>query len=395
MDTKKLAELQHALIKEKVLTGQPAPKETEQILYNIPSKPATVPTADLASILSAYKVPGCQVKGTLTGPSVTTYLVALAPGTRLSSLTSAEGDLARDLGVTSVRVRDTMPGYPGCIGLEVPNEVRGTVLFKDTILAMSSKPKTRPYVAVGSSSTGQPVAIDLAAMPHLLVAGTTRSGKSQFLHAVICSLIRMHPRRDLQLVLVDPKRVEFRCYDNLPHLRAPVAREHGAALKVLDKLVDEMERRYEVLAEEGFSDIAQYKEGMVDVTQYGEGLMPYIVCVVDEFGDLMMSTDKNGVRDMEDSVIRLVQKGRAAGIHVVMATQNPTVAVISNQIKANMPMRVAFKVTSYTESKVILDGGGAERLLGEGDMLLSTGARLQGAYLDKRTIEDAVRAAGG
>ena len=393
MDTRKLAELQRSLIQGNVISGPKAPPtEPEQILYKEPptshaTGKSTVPSDSLAQVLSSYKVAGCLVRGTLTGPSVTTHLVALVPGTRLSALTSAEGDLARDLGVSSVRVLESMPGYPGCIGIEVPNDVRGTVSFQDTLLAMGSKPLDRPYIAVGASSTGQPVSLDLTTMPHLLVAGTTRSGKSQFLHAVICSLIRMHPL-DLQLVLVDPKRVEFQGYDHLPQLRDPVARDLDKAVGCLTSLVDEMEDRYGLLSVRGVSDIAQYNKEHC-------GRMPYIVAVVDEFGDLMMSGQKSVTSEVESAVIRLAQKGRAAGIHVVMATQNPTVSVISNQIKANMPMRVAFRVTSYTESKVILDCGGAERLLGEGDMLLSTGMRLQGAYLDKRTIMGAVKAAGG
>jgi S-DNA-T family DNA segregation ATPase FtsK/SpoIIIE len=304
----------------------------------------------------------------------------------MAALVSGECDLARDLGVTSVRVRESLPGYPGCIGLEVPNSERGTVLFQDTIMTMASKPKDKPYLAVGASSTGMPVALDLTAMPHLLVAGTTRSGKSQFLHGAICSLIRMDAK-DLELVLVDPKMVEFTAYAHLPHLREPVATGVDSAGQVLTRLVAEMDRRYTELAAAGMSDIGQYRAAGKQ--------MSYVVAIVDEFGDLMMSGLKHVTCMVETCVIRLAQKGRAAGVHLILSTQNPTVSVISNQIKANMPMRVAFKVTSYTESKVILDQGGAEQLLGEGDMLLSTGERLQGAYLDKQTIVGAVKAAGG
>jgi S-DNA-T family DNA segregation ATPase FtsK/SpoIIIE len=240
---------------------------------------------------------------------------------------------------------------------------------------------------------GQPVVLDLASMPHLLVAGTTGSGKSVFLHTVICSLVSCLGPEDLKLHLVDPKRVEFREYRGLPHLDGHVIHDQHEASKELETLVEQMEDRYRVLERAGAKDIVEYNALPV-VVAHPDVRMPYRVLVVDEFADLMMSGKGGGY--IEQQIIRLAQKARAVGIHIVLATQKPTVDVISKQIKANMPARIAFKVACGSDSRVILDTQGAESLLGKGDMLVQTEqtplTRVQGAHLDSATIHYIVKA---
>jgi S-DNA-T family DNA segregation ATPase FtsK/SpoIIIE len=339
---------------------------------------------DLAGVLGQYGLAGALVRGTLTGPTVTTHLVELQKGTRASGLMSREEDLARDLGLADVRILGSVPGYMGCIGVEVPNEVRGTVSFRDTFMAYNGK--SRLPIVLGASSTGRPVCLDLVSMPHLLVAGTTGSGKSVFLHSVICSLVSTLSPEDLKLHLVDPKRVEFKEYGKLPHLDGKIIHEQLDASKELEKLVEEMADRFKILERVGVKDIQEYNQSPV-VLAHPDCKLPYRVLVVDEYADLMMSGTVG--TKIEGHIIRLAQKARAVGIHIIIATQRPSERVITKDIRDNMPARIAFKVVDKAASRLIIGDSGADSLLGKGDMLVQTEQslyRVQGAHLDADTI---------
>ena len=389
----------------------PAPAST--VCRVAPSLESSV----LASTLSKdYGLGGAMVTGTLLGPTVTTYLVEIQKGTRASNVSSREKDLARDLGIGQVRILDNVGGYPGCIGVEVPNLVRGTVSFRDTLMALKPGTLKLPIV-LGATATGRPLCLDLAGMPHLLVAGTTGSGKSIFLHSVICSLAATLSPDDLQIYLVDPKRVEFKEYKTLPHLlykvmvkvlqqdgsykmveetRCRIAYEQDEALAMLKGMVTSMEKRYAMFDKLGVRDIREFN-GHDFVQSDRSARMPYIVVVIDEFSDLMMAGD--GRKEIETLIVRLAQKARAAGIHLVLATQRPAERVLTKDIRDNMPSRLAFRVADNAASRLILGERGAEDLLGKVDMLVSTETipvtRVQGAHIDQDTIKAIVKLAGG
>src|SRR5207253_5910810 len=324
-----------------------------------------------------------KVIGTVTGPHITRYELRLAPGTKVGKVATLKDDLAYALAATDIRVLAPIPGKQA-VGVEIPNAKRRIVrlgdVFQDPPVDWSPL-----SVWLGKDVAGKVIGADLAKMPHLLVAGTTGAGKSGAINAMLSSILLRASPRQVRLVLVDPKQVELNHYESIPHLLTPVITSPRMAANALQNLVKEMEQRY------GIMSLARTR-GLPELnarrSAAGETPLPYILCVIDELADLMMVAPA----DVEDSIIRLAQKARAVGIHLVLATQSPRVDVITGMIKANVPSRIAFSVSSQTDSRVILDQNGAESLLGQGDMLFSpVGSsrlqRIQGAYIDERQIE--------
>jgi S-DNA-T family DNA segregation ATPase FtsK/SpoIIIE len=343
-----------------------------------------------------------KVVGIHTGPVITQYEVALETGLRLNKVTNLADDLALTLKVPSVRIVAPLPGR-NTVGIEVPNDHRQTVRLKELILANQAKAaKFKLPVFLGKDVEGRPLVYDLAAMPHMLIAGRTGTGKSVCLNSVILSLLYTRGPDDCRMIMIDPKMVELSEYGRLPHLMHPVVVKPEKAEAILAWAVDKMEDRYEWLRRARVRNIAAYNELTLDELRRrvnpepGEEermprRLPYIVIIVDEVGDLIMQLKK----EVESHIIRLAQKSRAAGIHVILATQRPTVDVITGLIKSNMPARICFQVASRGDSMVVLDEKGAEKLLGKGDMLFlqpssSTIVRAQGALVDDGEIERTV-----
>ena len=338
-------------------------------------------SARLVKTLGDYGVKG-EVTAIRPGPVVTMYEFAPAAGTRVAKIVNLADDLAMALEAIRIRIVAPIPGK-AVVGIEVPNRTRETVYLKEIIADDAfSKAKSKLTIALGKDIEGRPVTVDLAKMPHLLVAGTTGAGKSVSVNAMIMSLLFSATPEEVRLIMVDPKMLELSVYDGIPHLLLPVVTDPKKANLALRWAVEEMERRYECLAEAGVRDIATYNrklerklQAVSDEPPAPEPVvdgpparkLPYIVVIIDEFADLMMCAPK----DVETSVARIAQKARAAGIHLLLATQRPSVDVITGLIKANFPSRVAFQVTSKIDSRTILDQSGAEALLGQGDMLFS------------------------
>jgi S-DNA-T family DNA segregation ATPase FtsK/SpoIIIE len=327
---------------------------------------------------------GVQAKviGTVAGPHITRYELRLAPGTKVGAVAKLKDDLAYALAATDIRILAPIPGKQA-VGVEVPNAQRKIVRLGDVFGAppRDSSPLT---VWLGKDVAGKAIGADLAKMPHLLVAGTTGAGKSGAINAMLCSLLLRGTPHELRLVLVDPKQVELNHYESIPHLLTPVITSPRMAANALANLVKEMESRYGIMSLSRTRSLTELNKAR---SRRAEAPLPYIVCVIDELADLMMVAPA----DVEDSIIRLAQKARAVGIHLVLATQSPRVDVITGMIKANVPSRIAFAVSSQTDSRVILDQNGAESLLGQGDMLFSpVGSsrlqRIQGAYIDEAQI---------
>jgi S-DNA-T family DNA segregation ATPase FtsK/SpoIIIE len=336
------------------------------------------------SLVEALGHFGVQAKviGTVAGPHITRYELRLAPGTKVAKVAQLKDDLAYALAATDIRILAPIPGKQA-VGVEVPNAHRRMVRLGDVYQA-PPKDWSPLTVWLGKDVAGKAIGADLAKMPHLLVAGTTGAGKSGAINAMLCSVLLRATPHELRLVLVDPKQVELNHYESIPHLLTPVITSPRMAANALQNLVKEMEQRY------GIMSLARTR-GLVELnaarSKRGEAPLPYILCVIDELADLMMVAPA----DVEDSIIRLAQKARAVGIHLVLATQSPRVDVITGMIKANVPSRIAFAVSSQTDSRVILDQNGAESLLGAGDMLFSpVGSsrlqRIQGAYIDEGQI---------
>ncbi len=341
-----------------------------------------------------------KVVGIHTGPVITQYEIALETGLRLNKVTTLSEDIALKLKVPSVRIVAPLPGRD-TVGIEVPNEHRQTVRLKELILATQAKAaKMKLPVFLGKDVEGRPLCYDLADMPHLLIAGRTGTGKSVCLNTVLQSFLFTRRPDECRLILIDPKQVEFSGYANIPHLMHPVVTKNEKAEAILSWAVDKMEERYELLRRARVRNIASYNElgweevlRRVDPQDENErqklpAKMPYVVIVIDEVGDLLMSMKK----EVESHIIRLAQKSRAAGIHLILATQRPTVDVVTGLIKSNLPARICFQVASRSDSGVVLDEKGAEKLLGRGDMLFlqpgtSTLVRGQGAYVDDQEIE--------
>ncbi|HGQ1091907.1 TPA: DNA translocase FtsK [Streptococcus pneumoniae] len=324
------------------------------------------------------------------GPSVTKYEVKPAVGVRVNRISNLSDDLALALAAKDVRIEAPIPGK-SLIGIEVPNSDIATVSFRELWEQSQTKAENFLEIPLGKAVNGTARAFDLSKMPHLLVAGSTGSGKSVAVNGIIASILMKARPDQVKFMMVDPKMVELSVYNDIPHLLIPVVTNPRKASKDLQKVVDEMENRYELFAKVGVRNIAGFNakvEEFNSQSEYKQIPLPFIVVIVDELADLMMVASK----EVEDAIIRLGQKARAAGIHMILATQRPSVDVISGLIKANVPSRVAFAVSSGTDSRTILDENGAEKLLGRGDMLFKPidenhPVRLQGSFISDDDVE--------
>ncbi|MBI2379360.1 MAG: DNA translocase FtsK 4TM domain-containing protein [Gammaproteobacteria bacterium] len=352
-----------------------------------------------------------QVVAVHPGPVITRYELDLAPGVKASKVTNLARDLARALSVVSVRVVEVIPGK-SFIGLEIPNEQREIVRLSEVISSKAFEDMKSPLcLTLGKDISGKSVVADLGKMPHLLVAGTTGSGKSVGVNAMILSLLYKSTPEQVRLIMIDPKMLELSIYEGIPHLLTPVVTDMKEAANALRWCVGEMERRYKLMANLGVRNIAGYNKKVLDAIAEGMpiadplwtpesdmdtvppdlGTLPYIVVVVDEFADMMMIVGKK----VEELIARIAQKARAAGIHLILATQRPSVDVVTGLIKANIPTRIAFQVSSRIDSRTILDQQGAEQLLGQGDMLYlppGTGMpmRVHGAFVGDHEVHAVV-----
>ena len=324
------------------------------------------------------------------GPSVTKYEVKPAVGVRVNRISNLADDLALALAAKDVRIEAPIPGK-SLVGIEVPNSEIATVSFRELWEQSQTKPENLLEIPLGKAVNGTARTFDLSKMPHLLVAGSTGSGKSVAVNGIIASILMKARPDQVKFMMVDPKMVELSVYNDIPHLLIPVVTNPRKASKALQKVVDEMENRYELFAKVGVRNIAGFNAKVEEFntqSEYKQVPLPFIVVIVDELADLMMVASK----EVEDAIIRLGQKARAAGIHMILATQRPSVDVISGLIKANVPSRVAFAVSSGTDSRTILDENGAEKLLGRGDMLFKPidenhPVRLQGSFISDDDVE--------
>jgi len=346
-----------------------------------------------------------QVVAVHPGPVVTRYELELAPGIKVSKISTLAKDLARSLSAISVRVVEVIPGK-STIGIELPNETREMVrlseVLKSQVYETASSPLT---MALGVDIAGHPVVVDLAKMPHLLVAGTTGSGKSVGLNAMVLSMLYNATPDEVRMIMIDPKMLELSVYEGIPHLLSPVVTDMKDAANALRWCVAEMERRYKIMANQGVRNVAGFNRKVKDAIEADEPIkdpffqpimegdkkfletMPQIVVVVDELADMMMTVGKK----VEELIARLAQKARACGIHLILATQRPSVDVLTGLIKANIPTRIAFQVSAKVDSRTILDQGGAEQLLGHGDMLYippgtSIPTRVHGAFVSDEEV---------
>jgi DNA segregation ATPase FtsK/SpoIIIE, S-DNA-T family len=323
-----------------------------------------------------------KIVGIVSGPHVSRFELRLAPGTKVKKVTELANDIAYALASTDIRILAPIPGKQA-VGVEVPNRTRKMVRLGDIYAGRPEK--TSPLVAwLGKGIDGNPVWTDIAKMPHVLVAGTTGSGKSGCVNAILSSILMQASPNEVRLVLVDPKQVELNHYENVPHLLTPVVTSPRLAANVLSNLIGEMESRYGIMSAARARNLDELNKVR---RKQGESPLPHILCVIDELADLMMVAPA----EVEDSIIRLAQKSRATGIHLVLATQRPSTDIITGTIKVNIPSRIAFAVSSQTDSRVILDQGGAETLLGQGDMLFrgagtSKLSRVQGAFVTEDEI---------
>ena len=331
------------------------------------------------------------------GPVITMFEYKPAPGIKINRISSLEGDLAMGLKALSIRIIAPIPGKD-VVGIEVPNESRETVVLRELFESSSfMAQKSMLTIALGKDISGKPRYMNLQTAPHLMIAGTTGSGKSVLLNAAITSLLYRATPYELKLIMIDPKMLELSIYEDIPHLLHPVVTESKKAVAALKWLVEEMDSRYSMLSEEGVRDIDSYNRKLetLEIEEKQLRWLPYIVVIIDELADLMMVSPS----DVKDSIIRLAQKARAAGIHIIVSTQRPSADVVAGLIKANFPARISFLVSSKVDSRIILDTGGAETLLGKGDMLFlaSGGAnllRLQGALIsddERKQVTDFLR----
>jgi S-DNA-T family DNA segregation ATPase FtsK/SpoIIIE len=356
-----------------------------------------------------------SVEEVLPGPVVTSFELMPAPGVKVSQISNLAKDLARALAVQAVRVVDVIPGKP-YVGIEIPNVNRQIVGFKDILSSDAFQNSPSPLtMGLGKDIAGNPVVANLAKMPHLLVAGTTGSGKSVGVNSMIVSMLYKSTPNEVRLIMVDPKMLELSIYEDIPHLLTPVVTDMSDAANALRWCVFEMDRRYQLMAKMGVRNIAGYNEKVQAAIDAGEPIidplyqqmatfnmemsaapptltpLPYIVVVIDEFADMIMVVGKK----VEELIARLAQKARASGIHLILATQRPSVNVITGLIKANIPTRISFQVSSKIDSRTILDQMGAEQLLGMGDMLYlppGTGSpiRVHGAFVSDDEVHRVV-----
>ena len=358
-----------------------------------------------------------EVVAVYPGPVITRFEIQLAAGVKVSRISNLAKDLARALAVISVRVVEIIPGK-SVVGIEIPNEHREIVNFRKVLSSQAFENSKSPLtLALGHNISGQPVVADLSRMPHLLVAGTTGAGKSVGVNAMLLSMLYKSGPEDVRLILVDPKMLELSVYDGIPHLLTPVITDMKDAANGLRWCVAEMDRRYKLMSTMGVRNLAGYNRKIEEALAAGEplkdplwapqpgfeliaeeseaevlGKLPFVVVVIDEFADMMMMVGKK----VEELIARIAQKARAAGIHLILATQRPSVDVITGLIKANIPTRIAFQVSSKVDSRTILDQGGAEQLLGHGDMLYlppgtATPVRVHGAFVDDHEVHRVVK----
>ncbi len=329
------------------------------------------------------------------GPTVTRYALKPAEGVKLARIVALQNDLALALAAHPLRIEAPIPGK-SLVGIEIPNKAKSTVGLGTLLADDKFKSAEKPLMlALGRSISGKGVYANLAEMPHCLVAGTTGSGKSVTIHTMITSLLYRNGPEDLKFIMVDPKRVELTLYKNIPHLLTPVITEAKKTILALKWAAKEMERRYDLLEQESVRDIGSYHKNIFGKKKNSDGTeperLPYIVIIIDELADIMTSYP----RELESGIVRLAQMSRAVGIHLILSTQRPEVNVITGLIKANVPARIALKVSSQIDSRTILDAGGAEKLLGAGDMLYSSGKaqpeRLQSAFLTETEVKDVTR----
>ena len=343
----------------------------------------------LEATLASFKVQARVVHVT-HGPAISRFELELAPGTKVGKVSELEKDIAYGMQATSVRIEAPIPGK-ALVGVEVPNPQRATVTLREVLESpQMQNAKSILTVALGKDIAGVPVICDLAKMPHMLIAGATGSGKSVCINTIINSLLFRASPEEVKLILVDPKVVELKIYNDVPHLLTPVITEPKKALQALQYCIDEMENRYALLEKLDVRNIEGFNK-KIKTNNICINPLPYILIVIDEFADLMLTSSKQ----LEPAVSRLTAKARAVGIHLVLATQRPSVDVITGVIKANIPSRIAFMVSSYTDSRVILDEPGAEMLLGKGDMLFKSSwspvlTRIQSAFLSDEEVERVV-----
>lgn len=324
------------------------------------------------------------------GPAVTKYEVYPEAGVKVSKIVNLHDDLALALAAKDIRIEAPIPGK-SAVGIEVPNKEIAMVSLREVLDSTLSNQASKLLFALGRDISGDSVVAELNKMPHLLIAGATGSGKSVCVNGIITTILMRTKPHEVKMMMIDPKKVELNVYNGIPHLLAPVVTDPKKASRALKKVVSEMERRYELFSDTGTRNIEGYNEYIRKYNQTTEDKqpnLPYIVVLVDELADLMMVASN----DVEDAITRLAQMARAAGIHLIIATQRPSVDVITGVIKANIPSRIAFSVSSQTDSRTILDSGGAEKLLGRGDMLFmpvgsSKPTRVQGAYLSDEEVE--------
>ena len=391
-DTKKLSSQRSSIPYELPLEILGLPSQSEPANINLELESTG---RKLINAMREYGIQG-KIAATCRGPILTLYEIKLEPGIKVSRVIGIQNEICMNLEAPSIRIIAPIPGK-STIGIEIPNTVRSQVLLRQ-LLPM---PKGGLNIIIGQDISGKNQYAALNKLPHLLIAGATGAGKSVYLNTVIASLLYAHSPEDIRFVMIDPKMVELKLYEGIPHLLLPVITDVHHANKALRWLVDEMERRYMILSRFRCRDICSYHSivSQTDDTSLGKEEdslqpMPYIVVFIDELSDLMMVAAK----EVEDSIIRLTQKARAVGIHIIMATQRPSVDVITALIKANCPARVSFQVAQRTDSRTILDANGAENLLGRGDSLYKSPqstmlTRIQAPLVSESEIEEIVKKA--
>lgn len=366
------------------LLTPPAPVLEDEIEWSDRSQ-------QLQQALKHYDVEA-EVMDVMPGPVVTRFELQPSPGLKISKVVSAATDLARTLSVTSLRIVEIIEGK-NYFGMEIPNQNRQQVALASVLQSQTFRSCSADLpLTLGVNIVGEAVVSDLATMPHLLMAGATGAGKSVGIHAIIAGMLFKCSPEQLRLVLVDPKRLEFSLYENLPHLMAPVVTDPGGAAAALSWCVQEMENRYDILTAAGVRELSAYNRKMEAEGAGETQMLPRILVVIDELADLMMSAGKT----VEQQIARIAQKARAAGIHLLLATQRPSVDVLTGLIKANIPARISFQVVSMVDSRTVLDQGGAQQLLGKGDMLFlppgqSQPVRVHGAYTSEGDVKKIVQ----